>query len=73
MIHTPGHTPGHICLFLRESGVLIGGDALNIQNGELTGPNPQHTYDMELGLKSAEKVKRFPFKALVTYHGGYLK
>ena len=25
-IHTPGHTPGHLCLFDREEGILFSGD-----------------------------------------------
>jgi glyoxylase-like metal-dependent hydrolase (beta-lactamase superfamily II) len=27
-IHTPGHTPGHVCLFHREDRALLAGDAL---------------------------------------------
>jgi glyoxylase-like metal-dependent hydrolase (beta-lactamase superfamily II) len=27
-IHTPGHTPGHVCLFRPEDRVLLAGDAL---------------------------------------------
>jgi len=73
VIHTPGHTPGHISLFLRESSILVTGDALNVIDGTLTGPNPQHTNDMELGLRSMEKAKKFPIKAVVSHHGGYLK
>ena len=73
VIHTPGHTPGHICLFLRESGVLVTGDAINIKDGVPSGPNPQYTFDLELGLRSMEKALAFPVKAMVTYHGGYLK
>ena len=73
VIHTPGHTPGHICLFLRESGILVCGDALNIGDGKLVGPNPQHTYDMKLGKKSAEILKQYLFNAAVAYHGGYYR
>lgn len=72
-INTPGHTPGHICLFLRESGILVSGDAINITDGKPSGPNPQHTYDMELGKKSMEKAMKYPVKAMVSYHCGYLK
>ena len=72
VIHTPGHTLGHICLFLRASGILLCGDALNVSDGELVGPHPQHTYDMGLAQKSAEKVIAYPYSAAVTYHGGYL-
>lgn len=28
IIHTPGHTPGHCCFFLREEGILLSGDHL---------------------------------------------
>ena len=73
IVHTPGHTPGHICLYLRESRIMVGGDALNIADGQMTGPNPQHTYDMELGLKSLEKAKSFDISGLISYHCGFLK
>lgn len=73
VIHTPGHTPGHVVLVLRESAILVTGDALNVKDGELTGPNPQHSFDMDLALRSAEKAKKFPVHAVVSHHGGYLK
>jgi glyoxylase-like metal-dependent hydrolase (beta-lactamase superfamily II) len=73
IVHTPGHTPGHICLFLRKSRIMVGGDALNIADGKMTGPNPQHTYDIELGNRSFEKVKAFDLTGLVSYHCGYLE
>jgi glyoxylase-like metal-dependent hydrolase (beta-lactamase superfamily II) len=72
-VHTPGHTPGHICLYLKESRTMAGGDALNIEDGKLIGPNPLHTCDMELGLKSLEKVKAYDVSGFVSYHCGYLK
>ena len=28
VIHTPGHTPGHISLYSREHGIIFGGDSL---------------------------------------------
>ena len=40
VIFTPGHTPGHICLYLNQSKILIAGDALVAVHGELRGPNP---------------------------------
>ncbi|MCL1874470.1 MAG: MBL fold metallo-hydrolase [Clostridiales bacterium] len=73
VIHTPGHTPGHICLFLQESGIWVAGDALNIKDGELTGPDPQHTYDLGSALRSAEKVRAYPINAVIAYHSGYLE
>lgn len=28
LIHTPGHTPGHVCIYDREGGALLTGDTL---------------------------------------------
>ena len=72
VVHTPGHMPGHIALFLRESRVMVCGDAANIADGAITGPNPVHTPDMPLALESLEKIKGYPMAGLVAYHGGYL-
>jgi len=73
VVYAPGHTPGHICLFLRESRIMVGGDAINIANGQLTGPNAQNTYDMELGRQSFEKIKSFNPSGVVSYHCAYFK
>ena len=39
VLHTPGHTPGHIALLHEDSRVLIVGDALYNFNGRLSWPN----------------------------------
>ncbi len=72
VIHTPGHTPGHICLYIRTANVLVTGDAMNIDCGVLKGANPQYTYDMELAKKSLQKLEKFGVVNLVSYHGGVL-
>lgn len=70
IIHTPGHTPGHICLYHKSSRTLIAGDALNVTQGELLGPNPQHTYNMEQALTSLQKLTQYKVEAVISYHGG---
>ena len=55
VIYTPGHTPGHICLYLSQYKTLITGDALNVVNGELVGPNVEFTPDMDMAKKSLGK------------------
>ncbi len=42
VIATPGHMPGHISLYVKEFKILITGDALGVQNGELGLANPQY-------------------------------
>ena len=70
VIFTPGHTPGHICLYLNKSKILVTGDALVAADGELRGPNPGATYDMDAALKSLKKLTRYDIETVVCYHGG---
>ncbi|GHU75543.1 hydrolase [Clostridia bacterium] len=70
IIHTPGHTHGHICLLFRESGVLVGGDAVNIQEGKLIGANPNHTADLKSAEESFAKIRDSGASFVVAYHGG---
>jgi len=72
-IFTPGHTPGSMVVYLQKSGIAVCGDSLNIHEGQIAGPNPVYTLDMELGMQSVDKVKAHGMDALVAYHGGYLK
>jgi glyoxylase-like metal-dependent hydrolase (beta-lactamase superfamily II) len=70
VIATPGHTPGHICLYHRRSKTLIAGDALRMQDGELHGPDPRATVDMDLALKSLGKLAALDIERVICYHGG---
>lgn len=70
VIHIPGHTPGHICLYLKKHKILIAGDALTIINGELYGPDSIETPDLKLALKSLEKLNDYAIKTVICYHGG---
>ena len=72
VVGTPGHTPGHTAFFLKDSKVLITGDAANIADGELIGPNPKHTLDMPEAEESFEKLKRINAGLVVCYHTGLL-
>ncbi|MEP6650697.1 MAG: MBL fold metallo-hydrolase [Lapillicoccus sp.] len=41
VLATPGHTPGHVCVFDEDDAVLFTGDAIGSQAGRLTlGPAP---------------------------------
>ncbi len=73
IIHTPGHTPGHICLYLKKYKTLIAGDALTVINGELYGPNQHKTQDLKLALNSLKKLADYNIKTVVCYHGGVYK
>lgn len=72
VIHTPGHTPGHISLLHREKRVLIVGDALNNRGGKLHLPPPMFTPDMANAQRSVWKLaKKYgeDFDVMVFGHG----
>lgn len=70
VFHTPGHTPGHVCLYHHTSQILIAGDALNICDGQLQGPNPVFTPDPERAKDSLKKLLGLDIKAVICFHGG---
>lgn len=70
VVFTPGHTPGHMCLFHERSGTLIAGDALTSDSGRLNGPNPGATADMARAAESVRRLAELSPRAIICYHGG---
>jgi glyoxylase-like metal-dependent hydrolase (beta-lactamase superfamily II) len=70
VISTPGHTPGHISLYVARSKVLIAGDALTAERGSLHGPNPSMTLEMRTAIQSIRRLADLDIDTIVCYHGG---
>ena len=70
VISTPGHTPGHISLYLERSKVLIAGDALRAERGSLNGPNPSMSLEMRTAIQSIRRLVDLEIDTIVCYHGG---
>lgn len=70
IVATPGHTPGHISLYLERTKTLITGDALTSDGGTLHGPMEQATPDMETAKASVRKLAELDVDTIVCYHGG---
>ena len=72
VIHTPGHTPGHICLYHKESKSLIVGDALNIGGDELVVTHREAMSKKELEIIKGwlEKFGEFDIENVIAYHTG---
>ena len=70
VIFTPGHTPGHLSLYLERSKVLVAGDALTAEGGSLNGPNPSMTLDVGEAARSVRRLAELDVQTVVCYHGG---
>ena len=73
VIATPGHTPGHISLYLERTKTLITGDALTASEGQLQGPNQSATPDWAQAVQSVQKLATLDVQAIVCYHGGVVQ
>lgn len=73
IIHTPGHTPGHISLYLRQSKTLIAGDSMYSVNGILGGIHAPTTLDVKEAHQSLKKYLDLDIESVVCYHGGLSK
>ena len=69
-IHTPGHTPGHCCYYLKKFRTLVAGDAMNVREGILSGPNPVYTKDPVTARASLAKLSAYDIQTVLCYHGG---
>lgn len=72
IINTPGHMPGHISIYVKESKTLITGDALVIEKGHLSIANPEYTLDMVSAKESIKKFMPYNIEKIICYHGGVL-
>jgi glyoxylase-like metal-dependent hydrolase (beta-lactamase superfamily II) len=71
VIHTPGHTPGHISLYDKERRILIGGDILfnSILNIDgLFVPPPTVTKDWNTSIVSARRLLSLKIEKLLLAH-----
>ena len=72
IVHTPGHTPGHICLYVPARSLLIAGDLLRYEQGQIAGPPPEFTENPTKAAESLRRVARLPIEAMYGYHGTFL-
>jgi glyoxylase-like metal-dependent hydrolase (beta-lactamase superfamily II) len=73
VIHTPGHTPGHICLYHQASKTLIAGDALFVEGGCLSSAPAFINADTPLAMASLKKLALCDAEHVIAYHGGLFR
>lgn len=69
IVRTPGHTPGSVCFYARESGWLFSGDTLF---GDGSVGSTEHRYSSKAELqKSIDKLEKLPEETIIlSGHGG---
>ncbi|MDU7336683.1 MAG: MBL fold metallo-hydrolase [Clostridium sp.] len=70
VIATPGHTPGHTSLYLKQFQTIITGDAVALENGVPVIANPQFALDLAQAEKSMQMLFSYGAKEWICYHGG---
>ncbi|MFB6176118.1 MAG: MBL fold metallo-hydrolase, partial [Halobaculum sp.] len=68
VIETPGHTPGHVSLYVPESKFLLAGDALTVGDDGLAGPSRQHTAEMAEAAESVGTLAELSVESVLCYH-----
>jgi glyoxylase-like metal-dependent hydrolase (beta-lactamase superfamily II) len=68
VIHTPGHTPGSICLYSPSRRLVIVGDILQRLHGRVTYPNQIFTDDMPLARRSIARLADLDIETILFSH-----
>ena len=69
VIPTPGHTPEHVCFFLKAQGVLFAGDALKASEAGLVISSGANTWDEAKAIDSARALANLKPEIVCCGHG----
>ncbi|WP_088285927.1 MBL fold metallo-hydrolase [Kineosporia sp. A_224] len=71
VVHTPGHTPGHVSLLHQPTGVLITGDSIFNVLG-LRWPAKAFCTDVALTRRTAHVLGQFEYRVAAFTHGPHV-
>lgn len=69
VIHTPGHTSGHICLYHTGAGVLICGDVLQSNDVGWINIFREGVSALQQAMDSISKLQKLPLRQIIPGHG----
>jgi glyoxylase-like metal-dependent hydrolase (beta-lactamase superfamily II) len=72
LVETPGHSPGHLSLYLPARRLLVAADAMTARDG-LSGPSERFTPDMVEATRSVGRLATLAVEGVLCYHGGYVE
>ena len=68
VIHTPGHTPGSICLYAPASRLLFSGDVLQVRHGRLAPPHQVFSDDLVEARRSVGRLAELDVETICFAH-----
>jgi glyoxylase-like metal-dependent hydrolase (beta-lactamase superfamily II) len=68
VVHTPGHTPGSVCLYARRDGLLFVGDALQRRFGRVSFASGLYSDDPAEARRSVQRLAGLRVKTIVFGH-----
>lgn len=68
VVHTPGHTPGSICLYLERPRILFTGDVLQVIRGQLTYASAFFSHDHAGARGSVERLAALDVATIALSH-----
>ena len=73
VISTPGHTPSHISLYVKDQELLVAGNLLDIELNLLRLMDECLNADNHAYINSVKKISKLPISKVISYHGGMLE
>ena len=68
VVHTPGHTPGSVCLYARRHKLLFTSDVLQVIRGKVTFASSVFSDDMTLARASVARMARLDVETIAFSH-----
>jgi len=68
VVHTPGHTPGSICLYAARHKLLFTGDALQVIRGKVTFASAVFSEDLPLARASVARMAELDVETIAFSH-----
>ncbi len=68
VVHTPGHTPGSICLYAARHKLLFTGDALQVIRGKVTFASAVFSEDLPLARASVARMAELDVDTIAFSH-----
>jgi glyoxylase-like metal-dependent hydrolase (beta-lactamase superfamily II) len=68
VVHTPGHTPGSVCLYATAHRLLIVGDVLQVVRGRVSLPSYVFTEDMARARRSIARLAELDVDTICFAH-----